>query len=74
MSGPRVVARVVDLPSMDEEELLAAVQQKVAELVPYPVADAVFEEAGVLFEPEEEEDEIAEFREFLDQVNPEDFV
>lgn len=45
-----------------------------AEEVPLFVADAVFEEAGVLFEPEEEEEEIAEFREFLDTVNPEDFV
>ena len=43
------------------------------EPVPLFVADAVFAEAGVEFEPEEEE-EITEFREFLDQVNPEDFV
>ena len=36
-------------------------------------ADDVLEEAG-LEVPEEEEDEVEKFREFLDQVNPDDFV
>lgn len=45
-----------------------------AEEVPLFVADAVFESSGVLFEAEEEEEEISEFREFLDQVSPEDFA
>lgn len=38
------------------------------------VADEVIDEAGLLFDEEEDEDQIEEFREFLDQVNPEDFV
>ena len=36
-------------------------------------ADEVLDEAGVEV-PEEEEDEVEKFREFLDQVNPDDFV
>ena len=36
-------------------------------------ADAVLDEAGVPV-PEEEEDEVEKFREFLDQISPEDFV
>lgn len=44
------------------------------EEVPLYVADAVFDDAGVLFDAEDAEEEIEEFREFLDQVNPEDFV
>lgn len=43
VAGPRVVARVLDLPSMDEDELLAAVQNQVPQLVPYPATDAVFD-------------------------------
>lgn len=43
VSGPRLITRVVDLPSMDEDELLSAVQQKVSEIVPYPPDDAVFD-------------------------------
>lgn len=42
---------------------------------PIEVADEVLDEAGVLI-PEEggdEEDEVEKFREFLDQVTPEDF-
>ena len=36
------------------------------------VADEIFDEAGVLI-PDEEEDEVEKFREFLDQITPEDF-
>ena len=36
-------------------------------------ADAVLDEAGVLM-PQEEDDEVAKFREFLDQVSAEDFL
>ena len=36
--------------------------------------EAVLDEAGVLFEADEEESQIEEFREFLDQVRPEDFA
>ena len=36
--------------------------------------EAVLDEAGVLFENDEEEEQIEQFREFLDQVRPEDFA
>jgi bifunctional DNase/RNase len=36
-------------------------------------ADDVLDEAGIEM-PEQEEDEVEKFREFLDQVNPDDFV
>jgi uncharacterized protein len=39
---------------------------------PIHVDDAVLDEAGVVI-PDEEEDEVERFREFLDQVTPEDF-
>ena len=39
---------------------------------PIFVDDAVLDEAGVVI-PDEEEDEVERFREFLDQVTPEDF-
>ena len=39
---------------------------------PILVSDAVLDEAGVII-PDEEEDEVERFREFLDQVTPEDF-
>jgi len=46
------------------------------EQVPIFADEAVLDEAGVLFENEEgeEEEQIEEFREFLDQVRPEDFA
>jgi uncharacterized protein len=46
------------------------------EPVPIFANEDVLEEAGVLFEHDEDEDEeqIEEFREFLDQVRPEDFA
>ena len=37
------------------------------------VAESVLDEAGVVFEAEEEEAQIEEFREFLDQISPQDF-
>ena len=42
--------------------------------VPIVVDDEVFDEAGVLFEEEQEEDQIEEFRAFLEEVTPEDFA
>ena len=42
--------------------------------VPIFADEAVLEEAGVLFDQDEEEAEIEEFREFLNQVTPEDFA
>jgi uncharacterized protein len=44
------------------------------EPVPIFAAEGVLEEAGVVFEQDEEEEQIEEFREFLDQVRPEDFA
>jgi bifunctional DNase/RNase len=42
--------------------------------IPIYADEAVLEEAGVLFEADEEEQEVAQFREFLDNVTPEDFA
>ena len=42
--------------------------------VPIVVDEEVFDEAGVLFEEEQEEDQIEEFRAFLEEVTPEDFA
>ena len=42
--------------------------------VPIFVEEAVLDEAGVLFEAEEDEEQIEQFREFLEQVSPEDFA
>ena len=43
--------------------------------MPIFAEEDVLEEAGVLFEnDEEDEEQIEEFREFLDQVRPEDFA
>lgn len=50
------------------------------EEVPIYAAEDVLEEAGVLFDDEDQTDlevpeaQIEEFREFLDQINPEDFA
>ncbi len=51
-----------------------ALAVRLGDEVPILVADEVFEEAGVLFEEEHDEDEIEEFRAFLDEVTPEDFA
>ena len=42
--------------------------------VPIFANDEVLDDAGVVFEQEDEEEQVAEFREFLDQVQPEDFA
>jgi len=42
--------------------------------VPIVVDEEVFDEAGVLFEEEQEEDQIEEFRAFLEEITPEDFA
>ena len=34
----------------------------------------MLDEAGVLFEADEEEHEVEQFREFLDNITPEDFA
>lgn len=41
--------------------------------VPIFASEDVLDEAGVAFDGDEEEQQVEEFREFLDQVNPEDF-
>lgn len=40
--------------------------------MPIHAVDAVLEEAGLII-PDEQEDEVEKFREFLDSVSPEDF-
>jgi uncharacterized protein len=42
--------------------------------VPIFVEETVLDEAGVLFESEDEDEQVEEFREFLDTVAPEDFA
>ena len=44
------------------------------EPVPIFANEDVLQEAGVLFDQDEDEEQIEEFREFLDQVRPEDFA
>ncbi len=61
--------RVSSRPS---DAIALAVRQE--ETVPIFAEEAVLEEAGVEFEPEDEESQVEEFREFLDQVSPEDFA
>ena len=41
--------------------------------VPILLADEVLDEAGVAPDPDEEVDEVEQFREFLDTVTPQDF-
>jgi len=42
--------------------------------VPIFASEPVLDEAGVLFEADEEEEQVEQFREFLDQVSPDDFA
>ena len=42
--------------------------------VPIYADEEVLDEAGVLFEADEEEHEVEQFREFLDNITPEDFA
>ena len=42
--------------------------------IPIYADEGVLDEAGVLFEADEEEHEVEQFREFLDSVTPEDFA
>ena len=42
--------------------------------IPIYADEAVLDEAGVLFEADEEEHEVEQFREFLDNITPEDFI
>jgi len=51
-----------------------ALAARYPETVPIYADEAVLDEAGVLFDQDEEESQIEEFREFLNQVRPEDFA
>ncbi|MBK5287689.1 MAG: bifunctional nuclease family protein [Acidimicrobiia bacterium] len=51
-----------------------ALAVRLGDELPILVSEDVFEEAGVLFEEEQEEEEIEEFRAFLDEITPEDFA
>ena len=51
-----------------------ALAVRYAEQVPIFVDEAVMDEAGVLFDGDDEEEQVEMFREFLDQVSPQDFA
>ena len=42
--------------------------------IPIFADEDVLDEAGVLFEADDEEQEVQQFRQFLDEVSPEDFA
>jgi bifunctional DNase/RNase len=50
-----------------------ALAVRMEQTVPIYATEAVLDEAGVTFDHEDEEVQVEEFREFLDQVSPEDF-
>lgn len=60
------------ISSRPSDAIALAVRQD--ETVPIYADEAVLEEAGVTLEPDDEEEQVAQFREFLDQVQPEDFA
>ena len=62
----------IEIDSRPSDAIALAVRYE--ETVPIFADEAVLEEAGVLFENDEEEEQIEQFREFLDQVRPEDFA
>lgn len=64
--------RTVRLSARPSDAMALAVRQ--TEPVTIRVADEVIDEAGLHFDTEEDEEQIEEFREFLDQISPEDFV
>jgi bifunctional DNase/RNase len=64
--------RTVRLSARPSDAMALAVRQ--AEPVTLRVAEDVIDEAGLHFDTEEDEEQIEEFREFLDQISPEDFV
>jgi hypothetical protein len=63
---------VVTVSSRPSDAIALAV--RLGDSVPIFVAEDVFAEAGVLFEEEQDEDQIEEFRAFLDEISPEDFA
>ena len=69
LSGNGNAYRISSRPS---DAIALAVRYE--DTVPIFADEAVLEEAGVLLENDEEEEQIEQFREFLDQVRPEDFA
>ncbi len=69
LSGNGNAYRISSRPS---DAIALAVRYE--EPVPIFADEGVLDEAGVLFENDEEEEQIEQFREFLDQVRPEDFA
>ncbi len=69
LAGNGDVRRISSRPS--DALALAA---RYPEAVPIFAEETVLDEAGVLFDQDEEEAQIEEFREFLNQVQPEDFA
>lgn len=63
------VHRISARPS---DAIALAVRQ--SEGVPIFSEEDVLEEAGVLLEPEDEEEQVEQFREFLERVQPDDFA
>lgn len=63
---------VFHVSSRPSDAIALAVRQD--ETVPIFADEEVLDEAGVLLEPDDEEEQVAQFREFLDQVQPEDFA
>ena len=61
------------ISSRPSDAIALAVRYGAAE-VPIYADEAVLDEAGVLFEADEEEHEVEQFREFLDNITPEDFA
>jgi bifunctional DNase/RNase len=68
-AGDNGVRRISSRPS--DALALAA---RYPDQVPIFADESVLEEAGVLFDEDEEEVQVKEFREFLEQVRPEDFA
>lgn len=51
-----------------------ALAVRYADTIPIVVAEAVMDEAGVLFDGDDEDQQVEMFREFLEQVRPDDFA
>ncbi len=64
--------RTVEVDSRPSDAIALAVRYE--EPVPIFAADSVLEEAGVVFESDDEEEQVEQFREFLERVRPEDFA
>lgn len=51
-----------------------ALAVRYADSVPIYADESVLEEAGVMFESDDEDEQVEQFRAFLDEINPEDFA